>query len=268
MEEILASIRRIIADEQASAQPAAPPQAQVAVQPPVRTARPLAPIVAQAPQSQPVAPVEAAPATPATPSEFEAWLAQTANAPLPPVKPAPSRTTAEPAYSAPVVSLQPRAAETIVEAPAVEHQAEAPVADTYEAPVVEEPQPAATEYYLEHQPAPAHDVGQGWHAPHLSVVPPAGENYAPSAAPDAELDAPLRPGFDTGDLLSDAAGSSVQSSFQALARTMFMQNTGMVEEAVREMLRPMLKQWLDDNLPPVVERLVRAEIERVARGIR
>jgi cell pole-organizing protein PopZ len=32
------------------------------------------------------------------------------------------------------------------------------------------------------------------------------------------------------------------------------------------MLRPMLKQWLDDNLPAVVERLVRAEIERVARG--
>ncbi len=32
------------------------------------------------------------------------------------------------------------------------------------------------------------------------------------------------------------------------------------------MMRPMLKQWLDDNLPVIVERLVRAEIERVARG--
>jgi cell pole-organizing protein PopZ len=32
------------------------------------------------------------------------------------------------------------------------------------------------------------------------------------------------------------------------------------------MLRPMLKEWLDDHLPDVVERLVRAEIERVARG--
>jgi len=34
------------------------------------------------------------------------------------------------------------------------------------------------------------------------------------------------------------------------------------------MLRPMLKQWLDDNLPGIVERLVRQEIERVARGRR
>jgi cell pole-organizing protein PopZ len=32
------------------------------------------------------------------------------------------------------------------------------------------------------------------------------------------------------------------------------------------MLRPMLKVWLDDNLPGLVERLVRAEIERVSRG--
>jgi cell pole-organizing protein PopZ len=34
------------------------------------------------------------------------------------------------------------------------------------------------------------------------------------------------------------------------------------------MLRPMLRAWLDDNLPTIVERLVRAEIERVARGSR
>jgi cell pole-organizing protein PopZ len=32
------------------------------------------------------------------------------------------------------------------------------------------------------------------------------------------------------------------------------------------MLRPMLKSWLDDNLPHMVERLVRSEIERVTRG--
>jgi uncharacterized protein len=35
---------------------------------------------------------------------------------------------------------------------------------------------------------------------------------------------------------------------------------------VREMLRPLLKAWLDENLPGMVERLVRSEIERVARG--
>jgi uncharacterized protein len=41
-----------------------------------------------------------------------------------------------------------------------------------------------------------------------------------------------------------------------------------MEDIVKEMLRPMLKAWLDDNLPPLVERLVEAEIERVARGKR
>jgi cell pole-organizing protein PopZ len=35
---------------------------------------------------------------------------------------------------------------------------------------------------------------------------------------------------------------------------------------VSELLRPMLKAWLDENLPEMVERLVRAEIERVSRG--
>ncbi len=40
----------------------------------------------------------------------------------------------------------------------------------------------------------------------------------------------------------------------------------MVIGLTREMLRPMLKTWLDDNLPVIVERLVSAEIERVARG--
>ena len=47
---------------------------------------------------------------------------------------------------------------------------------------------------------------------------------------------------------------------------MLVQNARTLEDLVREMLRPMLKSWLDDNLPGMVERLVRAEIERVARG--
>ena len=36
-----------------------------------------------------------------------------------------------------------------------------------------------------------------------------------------------------------------------------------IEDIVREEMRPLLKAWLDANLPPLVERLVRAEIERV-----
>jgi cell pole-organizing protein PopZ len=47
---------------------------------------------------------------------------------------------------------------------------------------------------------------------------------------------------------------------------MFLRDSDLIARTAREMLRPMLKQWLDDNLPVMVERLVRAEIERVARG--
>ena len=69
-----------------------------------------------------------------------------------------------------------------------------------------------------------------------------------------------------GQLLSGATTAAVDSAFNALAQTVLVQNARTLEDLVREMLRPMLKTWLDDNLPGLVERLVRAEIERVARG--
>jgi cell pole-organizing protein PopZ len=68
-------------------------------------------------------------------------------------------------------------------------------------------------------------------------------------------------------LLSDQANLAVASAFQALSATrVTMPSTEALDAMAREMLRPMLKQWLEDNLPTMVERLVRAEIERVARG--
>ena len=48
--------------------------------------------------------------------------------------------------------------------------------------------------------------------------------------------------------------------------TVLGNNARTLEDLVKEMLRPMLKSWLDDNLPGLVERIVRAEIERVSRG--
>jgi cell pole-organizing protein PopZ len=39
-----------------------------------------------------------------------------------------------------------------------------------------------------------------------------------------------------------------------------------LEEIVKELLRPQLQEWLDQNLPGLVERLVREEIERLARN--
>jgi hypothetical protein len=69
-----------------------------------------------------------------------------------------------------------------------------------------------------------------------------------------------------GRLISTATSAAVDSAFNALAQTVLVHNVRTLEDLVREMLRPMLKVWLDDNLPTVVERLVRAEIERVSRG--
>jgi cell pole-organizing protein PopZ len=67
-------------------------------------------------------------------------------------------------------------------------------------------------------------------------------------------------------LISNSTSAAVDSAFNSLAHTVLVQNARTLEDLVREMLRPMLKSWLDDNLPSMVERIVRAEIERVSRG--
>ena len=88
-----------------------------------------------------------------------------------------------------------------------------------------------------------------------------------SIAPSAQTQAhESQPSFNDSPLLSEDADASVASSFQSLATTVFLQNTGLVEQSLRDLLRPLLKHWLDENLPAIVERLVRSEIERVARA--
>lgn len=70
-------------------------------------------------------------------------------------------------------------------------------------------------------------------------------------------------------LLSAAAGQAVAEAFGRLTRRSSVPaDSRTIEELVVDMLRPMLKDWLDDNLPMLVERLVRDEIERVTRGRR
>lgn len=81
----------------------------------------------------------------------------------------------------------------------------------------------------------------------------------PAAAAAAPQPAPA-------DILSQSTASAVESAFSSLATTVLSNNSRTLEDIVREMMRPMLKSWLDDNLPSLVERIVRAEIERVARG--
>jgi cell pole-organizing protein PopZ len=73
-----------------------------------------------------------------------------------------------------------------------------------------------------------------------------------------------KPTPDAG-LLSRETTAAIGSAFNRLSETA-KKHEPTLEDAVRETLRPMLKSWLDENLPRVVERTVEAEIERVTRG--
>lgn len=75
-------------------------------------------------------------------------------------------------------------------------------------------------------------------------------------------------GTPAGALLSADVGAKVAQSFGALSEAVEAEPRRSFDEIAEEMLRPMLREWLDDNLPTLVERLVREEIERVARGPR
>ena len=91
--------------------------------------------------------------------------------------------------------------------------------------------------------------------------PPPRAAEPPRAAPP-----PRPPMTAEPDIMSSATAAAVDSAFNALAHTVLVQNAKTLEDLVKEMLRPMLQHWLDNNLPTMVERLVRQEIERVARG--
>jgi uncharacterized protein len=194
MEEILASIRRIIADDQAKA--VATPEAVAApvVQAPVQAVQPVIP----ATEDEDVLDLtELAPADePQGQDDIDLLFNEVAE------------SEPEPAFVAPPVPV-------------------------YVAPVSVAPAPVAP----------------------VMIEPPVQQ------APPIPLAMP-----DLASLLSHEAGASVNHAFTSLANTVLSQNARTLDDLVKDMLRPMLKTWLDDNLPTVVERLVRAEIERVARG--
>ncbi len=83
-------------------------------------------------------------------------------------------------------------------------------------------------------------------------------------APQRAFESPPAP--EPTPILSRSTVSAVESAFNSLAHTVLSNNARTLEDLVKEMLRPMLKSWLDDNLPGLVERIVKAEIERVSRG--
>ena len=211
MEEILASIRRIIADDDAS-KPAKAPE----------------------------------PAAPPKPS-----AAAAPSRPMPPATPAKSATSPPPAArpaAAPVVANSQDAIDAMLA--------------ELDGPPSAVPQPAAT------QPGtPAADVLDLTEA---MADPTPSPGPAPTfrtidGTSDVVFSTKPEPPPDRA-LISNETVAAVDSAFNTLAHTVIGQNARTLEDLVREMLRPMLKSWLDDNLPSMVERIVRAEIERVSRG--
>lgn len=99
--------------------------------------------------------------------------------------------------------------------------------------------------------------------------------FAAPAPPMAAPTPPPREAAETGtaaasSLVAPEAAAAAASSVGSLVRTLAAERGSAVhrggptiEDLVREELRPLLKTWLDTHLPPLVERLVQAEIERV-----
>ncbi|HXS40604.1 MAG TPA: DUF2497 domain-containing protein [Stellaceae bacterium] len=120
--------------------------------------------------------------------------------------------------------------------------------------------------------------------PHLDVPPSAPEQAAPPQAaeeprvklaePEPEPAAPAAAAQFGRRLISEgAANASLAALSELVNRTQrdpaieslpMGQSNRTLEDLTRELLRPMLKAWLDENLPPLVERIVREEIGRLA----
>jgi len=91
--------------------------------------------------------------------------------------------------------------------------------------------------------------------------------YQPEPEPAPAPAAFAAPEPDIAALVSAPAAAAAAAAFGKLSGSMAMPAPGRtLEDVVRELLRPMLQQWCDENLPGIVQRAVDAEVARIARG--
>jgi cell pole-organizing protein PopZ len=218
MEEILASIRRIIADDDAAKTPAkAAEPAKPAAAPPPRAAAP-------APAPRPAPPPAAPPAAAAganSQDDIDAMFGS---------------------FDAPDT------------APAAEPEPEPEPAQPDILDLTEAMEASAAD------PAGFQTIDGQADVVFNEAAPPPAANTVTEARRQFQQNMPDR------SLLAPSTTAAVDSAFNTLAQTVLVKNARTLDEMVAEMLRPMLKAWLDDNLPGMVERIVRDEIERVSRG--
>ncbi len=205
MEEILASIRRIISEDDAPAETAAAP--------------------ASAPESE---------------SEGEAAA-----------EPAVAESAPAAAESSPALMDESPA----MEEPAASEEDVLELTDTYEAPAAESIGDLDVSPAADVDPFPVEAVSESAFAPE----------------PEHPADTTSHGRYDT--LVGDSAAASAASAFAGLASSLkksepmepSLPSGPTLDELARALLRPMLKEWLDANLPGIVEREVRKEVERIAR---
>ncbi|BAL76907.1 hypothetical protein S23_37080 [Bradyrhizobium cosmicum] len=250
MEEILASIRRIIADDEAKPPPAeaakpAPAPAAPAPKPQAMNDIPPSKVAAAKPAAEKPAAEKPAPPPAAKP----------APAPPPPPAPAAEASNNQDDIDALLAGLDVASPAPEVRAPEPEPEPE-PEPDVLELTdeMVMDPTPAPPPPSFR-RVEPRDDL-EFAESPPRPTPPP---SYAP-----VDFDAPPLP--PQQPMLAQSTVSAVESAFNSLAHTVLSSNARTLEDLVKEMLRPMLKSWLDDNLPGLVERIVKAEIERVSRG--
>lgn len=93
----------------------------------------------------------------------------------------------------------------------------------------------------------------------------AGGHQIADAAPVSEWQPAAQP--DHRPILSEQSGRKIAAAFGELTEALEESRRQSLDQIAEEMLRPMLQDWLDNHLPQLVERLVREEIERIARGV-
>ncbi|MBR1266140.1 DUF2497 domain-containing protein [Bradyrhizobium sp. AUGA SZCCT0222] len=235
MEEILASIRRIIADDEAKPADAKPAAAEKPASPPPA-------VKPEPPAAKPTAMKDIPPS---------------AIAPKPAAAPKPAPPPPEPAASNNQDDIDAMLASLDAATPEADIRPAQPEADVFELTdemAVPDPQPAASSF---HKIEPQDDIEFTETAAAKAL------HRQPAYEPPPFESAAAAPG---PQILSRSTVSAVESAFNSLANTVLSNNARTLEDLVKEMLRPMLKSWLDDNLPGLVEKLVKAEIERVSRG--
>jgi uncharacterized protein len=244
MEEILASIRRIIADDEAK-----PPPADAAK--PEKAAAPAAPPKPQAINDIP--PSKVAPPKPAAEKPAPAPAAKPA--PPPVAAPEVDASNNQDDIDALLAGLDAATPAPEIRAPEPEPEPEPDVLElTDDMALAMEPTPPP--------PPPSFRKVEPRDDLEFAESPP--PRPTPASYAPVDFDAPPLP--PQQPMLAQSTVSAVESAFNSLAHTVLSSNARTLEDLVKEMLRPMLKSWLDDNLPGLVERIVKAEIERVSRG--